>query len=538
MSAPIRIAHLPLAACTLLACGSLKQAPEDRGGTGFVFPEQDSNTEPAPGVQVTLGPDGLRVDPGATGELVIEVSPPGEYEVTLAIVGDANGAFLDRDHVRTDADGVAHSRLTVRFEANQLGVLASVEGHSAQLDVRVGPALATVDVKPVYSGQRAIDEWVVNVLSDGSPCPDSTKYEAAGWTFPLDQPIVFEDVPATSPVQVFVRGRGYASGCVADVSLLPGNPNSVVVPVTNRPIQFAGLDMSFQLSFDRTTQLDGTLSTITSGMVTAFRSELATDTEALMAAMGEIYALRAPSYGRSKFDEEAASWGWSQLLQTHLVAQAGAGNPLSDSIESWLIGGYAALWAPNGFVLGTLKTNDSNGTSSLQLDRLGPVTPKALGMDSRVAVLFNAGADDSITAGFSLALRPSQLLGQLAAASPALQDTADVVQALRGLVDCVGLAEELVVQSDDPELPLPKCGLSCLGQLCDDGLSYMWAQAVQTQSAATPLEVTATSAAESEIDDQARPLSFQGTWAGTMDLFADAEAVHLGGPFRAETEQP
>lgn len=523
-------------AAALLACGPLQQEPEDRGGSGYAPTPETPTVEPTEGVEVQIGPADLRVDPGSSKEVLVEVSPPGVYEVTLAVIGDANGAFLDRDRARTAPDGTTRARLTVRFETEDLGVLAVVEGHRAELDVEVGRALATVVVEPVYTGQRDIDEWQVGVLHDGRTCPDTTRYEVEGQPFDLGDHIEFLDVPAARPVHVFVRGKGYAFGCVPDVGLLPGAPNRVVVQVNNRPIQLGGLEMALALSFDRTPELDGTLRTISDQMLAAFRVGLSSDVDALVAAMAEMYALRAPSYGRGRFEEEAAEWRWPERVATHLAAHAGSGNSLSTAAGRWIAEGSAALWAPDGFLFGTLTSPGPGGGAALRVSRLGALAPETAGVSTRADVLLTTTSDDSITAGFTLGLRASRLLGELAGTVPEVAEHGGVTAALRTAVDCFALAESLASAADDAEEPLPRCGSSCMGQLCDDGLSFLWAQALQVQAAETPLEVSAGGPAD--IDEQARPNAFQGLWAGQAELFPDTEAVRVGGPFRAEVAEP
>jgi hypothetical protein len=521
-------------ACTLGGCGTSQQDGLEPPGVGYQVVSQEPDPEPVPGVELRLGPADLSVNPGSTGTVEITVSPPGVYDVTLAIVGDANGAFLDRDRVRTNADGEASARLTVRFEATDLAIFATAAGHSAELPIAVGPALGTVVVEPAYVGARPLEFWTVDVLHDGSPCPDAGKYEAPGRIFYPGEPIVFPNVPAARPVQVFVRGHGYMFGCVANRALLPGSSNAVVVQVTDRPLQLSELEMNLELSFDRTPLLEGALGTIKEGMLTTFRGSSSADSDALVVAMAEMYGLRAPDYGSGRFDEEALQWGWSELVAEHLDARVGAGNPLSDSLSVWLTVGATALWDSEGFVFGRLITNSSGTAGSFRLDRLGSVNPDVLGMEPRVDLTFGTVNVDALTATFTLALRPSRMLGELADAAPEIEEFQSVVLALQDRLDCAALTDVLLAHADDPEEPLPKCGSACLGQLCQDGVSLMWNRATQTSGTETPLEVNATGPAE--IDTQAKPSGFQGIWAGTAHLIQDAEDIHVGGPFDAEAE--
>ena len=110
----------------------------------------------------------------------------------------------------------------------------------------------------------------------------------------------------------------------------------------------------------------------------------------------------------------------------------------------------------------------------------------------------------------------------------------DVPDALGTMLDCTALGEELLALSSDQEQPLPECGPTCLGQLCDEGLTWMWVQAEQAALSEKPLTVNASG--DAEIDSEARPLRIGGTWAGVSNLIADTE-VHVEGVFVATPDE-
>jgi hypothetical protein len=145
------------------ACGQLRQEP-DKLSAGGSEPEPATMASEAPsGLDITLGPAGLEIDPGSTREVEIEVTPAGVYEVTLAVIAEGAGPFLDQDHFSTDEDGRASVLLTVPFESPDFELQASVFDKTARLSVGVGRALGTVVVEPVYNGLRETNDWIVSV---------------------------------------------------------------------------------------------------------------------------------------------------------------------------------------------------------------------------------------------------------------------------------------------------------------------------------------------------------------------------------------
>jgi hypothetical protein len=519
----------------LTACDALRQAPATGEGTGYVAPPGPDGGPGRSDLDILLVSRDQQVQPGNSSIIEIQVIPAGSYEVTLAVRGNG-GAFLDRDRVVTDEEGRATAVLTVPTEDSALSVLAVVEGSTGELPISVGKAWATVVVEPQYSGERPVDEWIVQVLFDGSPCPDAI-FEAEGEVFEVGAPIQFDDIPAARPVQVFARGGKYISGCAADVTLRPGLPNVIALPMRDRSLQLAGLEMHLRLSFTRTPELEGALSSLAEQMLTAFRAGLATDVEGLLYAMAEVYAVRAPRYGRSGFDVAATERGWVRAVEEHLAARNAATNPISATVRGWLDSGMMLVFSDEGFLFGTLTAEEDQGTlvARLLIDSLGPLSPRIAEVTASSNVVLVATSDDDdddkVSVGFQLPIRPSRVLGELGKWSASVEALSDVPHALGAALDCTALGEELLARSDDQAEPLPECTPSCLNQVCNDALLWMWAQAEQAALSERPLDFLATGPAQ--IDSEARPLQLGGEWTGQAALMDDAEPIRLSGTFSA-----
>lgn len=488
-------------------------------------------------LEIELGPRDLEVDPGNSRDVTIQVTPEGVYEVMLSIIGNAYGAFLDTDRVETDENGQAVVRLTVPLEAPSFVVRATILDKNSELEVEVGRALATVVVEPNYQGGRDVEQWIVTVSSDRKSCPDEDKYVAEGVPFERGEPIEFPDVPATGPVQVFARAKQYVSGCVADVSLIPGVRNVVSLSLSNRPVQLAGLDMDVGLSFDRTPELEGALRTVAATMVNEFRLGSDSDSAALLEAMAVVYGIRAPQEGRARLTDEANLRSWSGIVRRHLSARSEAESPLAATFEEWLTLGVDAVFTTQPFIAGKLISHAEPDAplASLRLTAVGPLGPDEVNMDSAVQVVLSAAVDDSVSAGFSMSLRPSRLLGGLARTAAGVSALSETALAFAEGIDCIALAEELAKPSLTPEEPLPDCGLACLGQVCDDALVSMWALAEQADNQSRSLEVTVSG--DAELDTAAKPAFFGGHWAGQSNLVSGADPIHVGGPFSAKATE-
>ena len=232
---------LSTAACSSASSKTPAPLTEARGGS-----DSASARKSGQATAIRFEDASLASDPGSVHSLVVRVEPPGNYTVRLALVGDARDAALDLSDAPTDDNGEAAVSMTAPSSAASYTLRASVDTLVATLPVSVAEAFTTLQVVPSYAGKRPITSWIATVQTHARCDPAETVPpsdgpllgEATGGLAPA-----VENVPVGPSLRVTVRAGQFVGGCAELPNGVPSERASVSIPVTDRPLQTAQLEV-------------------------------------------------------------------------------------------------------------------------------------------------------------------------------------------------------------------------------------------------------------------------------------------------------
>jgi hypothetical protein len=473
----------------------------------------------------------LTVVTGTTEEIAARVQPPGEHLVRFALVGQARDAFLSDDLVRTDADGIAKTKLTVLSASPGFEVRAAVGDLNQALPVVTLDAnIGTLILEVIYPGHRPIPGWVASVHV-GSTCADLTDpafsadgehvTPGAGGTVQID------NVPANRPLAAVIRAGHFAGGC-RNIGALKAGANTITeIDVVDRPLQLAEMSLQLTLSVDATEALNPALDELAFRAVKPLNGGASNDLDALLDAMSEM------ANDSVAFEQARSQRDWVDVLVRALPDNL-PGTGLRTFVHGWMSTGLRELSAP-GAIAGTLGPPNTEGQASLQLATVANFDAAAAGFVPGNVALLSAETDDLLRVGTTLEWQPSPFLVAAAeraaiAESPATRHS--VPEALAEAFDCGNVASLLVDAGSTPGQAYPGCGENCMRTLCEGAMSTLWSRVKDTSLPSVPWQLTG--ATHVTIDTEARPQSIDGNWIGSLTLsdFGDAS---IEGPIRGQS---
>ncbi len=525
-----------------VACGSASSDREGFGNTAGPGGAGPTASAGAPDSLTFFDDDTVTVATSEGRTLRVRTEPPGEYLVRFALLGESLDASLDRAEVLTDSLGEAKVVLTAPTRPTAFEVRASSVGAaSARLPVSVSElGFATIEVVPQYTGNRPIGLWTASVAAGttcadlpGVPPPDGPLSNSAF----ADQFPRIEDVPVGPVLAVTVRADQFAGGCVELENVIPREINQITVAVSDRPMQLAETDLLVELGVDSTdpdwaATLDGTIESVTRAMV----GEAVSDTVALLDAMG--MSLSDPE--AVAFAAQRSAAAWDSLLP---IAQTG----LRDEAAAWMRVGLTKLEAPDVFE-GRLQSSGRVGErATLALASVAGLDPASAGfsVDGNNNFTWTAEPGDTVQLGGPLFWTPSKLFTGLALfgateaalAMPGSPTVQTVPEALVLHVGCASIGQTLADSGPGAGVAYSSCDADCVEALCTDAVHRLWQRAIDASGVAGQigtLDITATG--QAGVDEEARPLAFDGTWVGRLDV--GLGELSVGGPARGSTDPP
>ncbi len=427
-------AAVTLAALATLACGdggsSMGPGPTGAGSTG--------------GNDVTLNfqPSAtLEVMPRESYDLTVATSPPGAYAIHFALLDGPSGspadALLDKNEAATDDGGTAHVQLTAPSGPTTFAVRAALEdGVATTLDVSVGASgMAELEVKPSYSGSRAIKTWVASVRSEVT-CDElngpllSGDGEAVASAEAPAWPTV--TVPVGADLAVSLRAGEYISGCATVTDVKEGERNLIVVPVSDRPLQLDKTKLAVTFGIDQTSdawtaELEQVIEQGKSAMLGAALDDL----EAMLDAMQQVVpAEQADAFAQARID-----FAWDAALKDAYPSGAAL---LRNTSEQWLSAGVSGLYVPV-LLHGELAADDNDVERAfLSFSEVAGVPASEAGFPDVAAASWSADSQDTLLVSSNLLWSPSRLLAVLAyaPASEEFSAAATVPDALAKRLDC------------------------------------------------------------------------------------------------------
>ena len=153
----------------------------------------------------------------------------------------------------------------------------------------------------------------------------------------------------------------------------------------------------------------------------------------------------------------------------------------------------------------------------LELVTVAGVDAERAGFETRVPTSFSADPDDTVALGATLHWSPSALVSALAeaAATSDYPEASTLSEAFEALIDCDVLAEALTNDTRAPSV-VGDCDVACAKDLCTEALGELERRAWEASDDAQELQLSATG--EARVDDEARAVSFSGSWRGTFPM--------------------
>jgi hypothetical protein len=471
-------------------------------------------------VAVAFDLDGpLTLAPGALRSIDVRVTPPARASVRFALLGDALDASLDRVSVDTDASGRGSVNLRAPDAATTFRLRAGVEGGgSAEASIAVSDqGFATVEVVPMYAGKRAHASWTASIVARAtcaslqatSPADPPGGLTASSATTPL-----VSGVPVGPSLAVVIRSGHAMWGCTDTAALTANQTTTVKVNVVDRPIDLtsAELDLTFAYAPDPETY-DALLAATTARLAAVAFPE---DGEG--GALLDAMAAALPAEDADVFAKERVALGWDTAVD---AALGPSGTAVRHWVESLAKAGLAAQTPTMAAHLAPIP--GATGHALFELRRLGDVDAGAAGVPSAHLVSFAAAPDDALELGGTLYWLPSRYVGAAAivGAKAAVPGAKSVADALATLASCADVASLLGSAG--------QCDAACLEAACRDAIAARWALALDASITDGDIgEISITATASAELDANAAPTGFVGSWLGAVraaDLSASASGV-------------
>lgn len=475
----------------------------------------------------------------------VQAVPPDAYLVRFSLVSldgaPAHDGSLDRTDAVTDPiTGIAHVTLRAPSVVTQFNLQASIGTmSSAELRLNVqSQGWAELQVIPQYDGHREVTEWVVSAHLK-VPCEEVALVTDLDHGLPADTQYTAKsvfgipprlEVPVQPNMAITMRAGHYLFGCTNIDQPKSKDLTSVQVILANVPIQLNDVSLDVHLGVQETTdEWLGHLQTAADDVVVAFTGGSETDLDLVLDAMA---SLLDPG-DRSAFQAATDAEGFEARALASLANMDS--QALRNGLASWLSMGSTALSTEAAFS-GTLRSpTTADGTAELVLDEVAGVDPERAGFEPKVSATWSADPDDTVALGATLRWSPSALVSALAEARATAEhpEADDLSQAFATLIDCRVLAEALTADADAAYV-FGECNADCTEALCQDALDELEERLWTASDDEQELSLSATGAAL--VDDEARVLSFAGSWRGT---FAMGESSAVGGAISgAKTQDP
>lgn len=508
---PVRRAAFVLAALAALpsfvACGESDgvTGPLDEGGS-------DSN-----GSSVRFTQEGtLELKPKQTAQVGIETSPG--VTVGVLLLGDAADASLDRSSVQSDESGSASVELTAPSQPATFRLRAQLGGVSAELPVSVSElGFSDLRVVPEYAGNREIDGWTADVVV-GSTCeevlaklpdhPGGLRATSGATSAP-----VVESVPVGPKVVAAIHAGELAAGCAELTLDTPGKVAGVSVDVLDRPmaLEDAELDVTLEFSPDPT----GYQALLTAGATvvadTAFPPQQPLAGPLLDAIEGTLSASELALFqahrGSTQLDEAVDSQlaGFDASAWCDSLATSGIGAAMADAAASTSTITGRLTGSSEDPMMATFVLTDWSGGNAADL-----------GVPPEVAFMWSTSSGDVIEASGSIGFSAARLAAHWMKVAAADQyGGATVGECLAQQIDCDAIGSLIA--------GFGSCDAACGAALCKTGLDELWRAGLDAPEASGTTTVSLT--AQATVDGTLVPVSFEGTWAGTIEALGKTGSI-------------
>ena len=472
----------------------------------------------------------LSIEAGVPELLRVQVQPPGVHEVRFALLAGARDAFLSDSVTLSNEVGEAETTLTAFSASSNFAVRAAAGGEEAIVNIVPLPASGgTLLIEPQYAlGQRSIQLWRASVHVDRTcaevasfPYPDSATSGSA--TF-AEGVVRVDRVEANTRLAVLIRAEQFAGGCRNLSAVRANAETSVVIDVTNRPLQMTDLTLALEFGVQETELLHPALDELAFRAVLPLPGGASDDLAALLDTMSE-----GSGDDSAAFELARAERNWRDVLASNLDAEL-LGFGLRTMVHDWMRAGLRRLSEPNA-LRGLLGAPAADGAAPLALTTVTDLTPEAAGFTAQNVASFTTEANDQLRLDVSLDFRPSPLLAASAtwAALAEDPDRASITDAMSERFGCANVTTLLVEAGDGIEA-FPGCNSLCMADLCSRSMRVLWQRVVNSDLPSLAWRIAGTS--QVEIDPDARPVRISGSWIGSLAVEGLGEEQRtIGGTF-------
>jgi hypothetical protein len=467
--------------------------------------------------------DPLHLKPGDVATIAVTTSPAAAHTVRFAFLGSPLDAVLSDTSLDTDPDlGTTAVTLTAPSTPTSFSVRASSPGAPAvTLDLAVEETnMAALSIKPSYPGERVLSGYVASVtpgiactdLGAGSPPDDGPILAPSSDMWPIAL-----EVPTGVKLAVMLRAQRFAWGCTTLNGASEGMPNDVEVVIANVPMKLESSNLGFELDLDAFDEFDQALAGPTTEVTDALLGNASDDVVALLDAM------RADLSDATAFDTARKGQNWDEELRAALGSNAAT--VLRDPLSRWIQAGLAGL-PTSGGLTGSLAGSMS-GAPSVTLGKVFGIAAQTATFKPSGAASWEAGADDRVVMGMSVALTPTTFLlaEALGPASAEVADATSLAVALGESLPCSTVAATLVAAGVAKNQSFTACNAACTKQICVDAVQTLTDAAFDADLTTWTLDVALT--ASGTVGSDAELASFSGRWLGRL-MTADGASSLTG----------
>lgn len=473
--------------------------------------QREPEKPPAPGAKISFEP-GDDIELGLRQEHVLSVvvDPAEHQEVNFVLLDGALDATLDHASVVTNDEGRASVTLRGPNKATKFRVRTWIAGGPGdELSVAaVGDGFAPIEIIPLYKGTRPITEWTARIVpratcADISPLlPAEVPDSIPGFAL-TNEPLIIKEAPVGPSLAVTVRAGEYAWGCSDARAEIVGETLKVKVDIIDKPIVVGATNLDVTFVMKPNAEAYANLLNTTSAWVIDTFMPLALDPGMVLL---DAMAARVPEAQLGAFADARKAGAWDDAATNHLDMQQIS---LRAALNEWFVTGIAG--EPMTFVTGLKAMPKVPGAATLSPIQFGTVPAHEAGMPGAHLASLMLDVGDVMHLGGTVYWLPSRYVGtvmkqQALLGAPAGTTMAD---ALSSVAACDELGQTLI--------GFDTCDASCLAGLCQEALAARWIDASEISGITGNFGlVNIAAVAATQVDHQAVPTSFQGTWLGSI----------------------
>jgi hypothetical protein len=454
----------------------------------------------------------LELGPLEERSLTVVTQP--RSSIRLYLLGESLDASLNRTTVTADGEGRASFVLRAPGQPATFRLRATVDESSAELPVSVSEGgFADLRVVPIYAGRRTLDDWTANVLV-GSDCatvlagfPDDPA-GALRSTAPVDADPVVESVPIGPKLAVAVRAGKLVAGCVT-TTLSATSPGPVEVEVLDRPVVLSAASLDVQLALDVDPYAFGAL--LDQGFAELGEAAFP-EPQDLAEALLDAMAARLEGAELAAFDAHRSALGLDAS-----VAQTLDGKDARALVASYAPSARALAEADLAEGTAGELVGQTEGVR-LTLARFGSLESTEAGFALPSAIGWKVDPGDVLVVSGSIPWAPLRFAQAWLARAGQASTQRTLAEDVAAGLDCTTIGATVA--------GFGSCDAGCASALCDGAVADLVSAAGAASDAADPAHrLELVMSGELEVDPDAKPLGFVGSWLGTLASGVSASPV-------------